>query len=348
MGIQASANSLDENINTTQKFKIGNVTPLGTNTANLNYSIIGAGNALFSIDQSGNLFVKKGATIDFESASSHNLLIRTSNNAGKAKTKSLTITVNDVNDAPSAVSLSNTVLPDQLIYDTVETKTANVMTNKQFQNDGEGWSTYTDTPSYGDSFDGEVWRAGRDWSQLSQTYRPSNDGLTAYDALGGVTIKYGGQFYSDQNQCGSGTNCKDLVEYGVHVYQGDDKDTKKYSSKRRSPWTWYKAEKTVDYLPDRITYFMNGKDSGPAVYQVGRSTRFKKPYVTLTYDEAQDLVVGQLSASDDDSGDTHSYALANDASGLFELRGDLLILDGGSVLDAGEQASYDIDITVTD
>ena len=348
LGIKASANSVDENIDTTNAVKIGTVTPLGTNTSNLTYKIIGAGNSLFSVDQSGNLFVKKGASIDFESTSSHKLLIRTTNNQGKAKTKPLTITINDVNDAPSAVSLSNTVLPDQLIYDTVETKTGNVITNKQFQNNGEGWSTYTDTQSYGDSFDGDVWRAGRDWSQLSQTYRPSDDGFTIYDSLGGLTLKYGGQHYTDENQCGSGTNCRDLIEYGVHIYEGDEKDTKKYSNRQHTRWRWYKDEKKIDYMPDRITYFMNGKDYGPAVYQVGRSTRFKKPYLTITYDEAQDLVVGQLSASDDDSGDTHSYSLSNDASGLFELRGDLLILDGGSVLDAGTQASYDLDITVTD
>ena len=191
LGINASANTVDENIDTTSAVKIGTVTPLGKDTSNLTYNIVGAGNGLFSVDQSGNLYVKQGASIDFESASSHNIVLRTTNQNGKAKTKSLTITINDVNDAPSAVSLSNAAVPDQLIYNTVEVITENVLVNNQFTNNGENWTTYSDSSdTYPDTFNNNVWRSGRDWSQIKQHFLPIENGYSTYDGAAGVSIVY--------------------------------------------------------------------------------------------------------------------------------------------------------------
>ncbi len=58
--------------------------------------------------------------------------------------------------------------------------------------------------------------------------------------------------------------------------------------------------------------------------------------------------IATLSASDVDAGDTASFSIANDASGLFEVVGDTLKLRDGVSLDHEGQDSYDVTIEVAD
>ena len=58
--------------------------------------------------------------------------------------------------------------------------------------------------------------------------------------------------------------------------------------------------------------------------------------------------VATLSTVDPDAGDTHTYAITSDPSGLFEIVGDEVRVKAGSTVDYETQTSYDIDIEVTD
>jgi len=59
-------------------------------------------------------------------------------------------------------------------------------------------------------------------------------------------------------------------------------------------------------------------------------------------------VVASLSSTDPDAGDTASYSLAQDDSGLFEIVGDELKLKDGVALDYEAQDTYEVTVAVTD
>ncbi|MEZ5894123.1 MAG: cadherin domain-containing protein [Parvularculaceae bacterium] len=65
-------------------------------------------------------------------------------------------------------------------------------------------------------------------------------------------------------------------------------------------------------------------------------------------ENADGATVGVLSAVDPDVGDTLIYAIVDDASGLFELDGDVLRLKAGAAFDFEAQDSYDISVSATD
>ncbi len=59
-------------------------------------------------------------------------------------------------------------------------------------------------------------------------------------------------------------------------------------------------------------------------------------------------VVATLSASDEDAGETFTYALTSDASGFFEVVGDEIRVKAGANIDYEADASHDVTIEVTD
>ena len=71
------------------------------------------------------------------------------------------------------------------------------------------------------------------------------NGYSTYDGAAGVSIVYRLQKASPWDKCGVGSSCKDLVEYGVHVYEEEDgtKDTQKYSNREKNDWTQVEVTK---------------------------------------------------------------------------------------------------------
>ncbi|MEM9619754.1 MAG: cadherin domain-containing protein [Pseudomonadota bacterium] len=69
---------------------------------------------------------------------------------------------------------------------------------------------------------------------------------------------------------------------------------------------------------------------------------------TSVDENATGATVATLSASDPDSGDTATFSLADDASGLFEVVGNELRLKDGTSLNHEEQDSYEVTVAVED
>ena len=74
--------------------------------------------------------------------------------------------------------------------------------------------------------------------------------------------------------------------------------------------------------------------------------------ITLSGDSVSEndagAVIATLTSSDPDAGDTATYAIADDPSGLFEVVGDQLKLKDGVALDHEATDSYDLTLRVTD
>lgn len=102
--------ALDENTDTTLRVKVADIAitddALGTNTL----SVASGDAAAFEIDGS-ELFLKAGTVLDFESQDQYDIVVQVDDaDAGVAPdaTTSFSLSVNDVNEAPSAISLTNT------------------------------------------------------------------------------------------------------------------------------------------------------------------------------------------------------------------------------------------------
>ncbi|MBC7967931.1 MAG: cadherin domain-containing protein, partial [Fuerstia sp.] len=77
----------------------------------LNYALVNSGNGRFVIDaNTGIIRVAIGAVLNFETASSHLVTVRTTDAAGMSYDESFTITVTDANDAPVATDDGFTAL----------------------------------------------------------------------------------------------------------------------------------------------------------------------------------------------------------------------------------------------
>ena len=98
----ASANAVDEN---SVAGTVVGVTALasdpdGTNNT-ITYTLSDDAGGLFAIDANSGVVTVVGA-LDAESAQSHNIEVTATSSAGSASTQTVTIGVNDVNEAPSA------------------------------------------------------------------------------------------------------------------------------------------------------------------------------------------------------------------------------------------------------
>jgi|GEM_PF-5617569 len=63
---------------------------------------------------------------------------------------------------------------------------------------------------------------------------------------------------------------------------------------------------------------------------------------------AGETVIGTLSSTDTDAGDTHTYTLVDDAGGRFKIVGDEVRVDNGTLLDFESQSNHTLKIRTTD
>ena len=69
---------------------------------------------------------------------------------------------------------------------------------------------------------------------------------------------------------------------------------------------------------------------------------------TIAENSDNNTVVGNLTTSDPDAGDTHTYELLNDANGRFALDGDQIVIADGSGLDFESNETHNITVRTTD
>ncbi|MBF0445693.1 MAG: DUF4347 domain-containing protein, partial [Magnetococcales bacterium] len=105
--IALSATAIDELTDSSGGSIIGALTATDVDTGDTTtYSIVGgADQAKFSIDGSDNLVITDG-TLDFETQDSYDVTVRITDSGSATYDEAFTITVNDINDAPTATNIS--------------------------------------------------------------------------------------------------------------------------------------------------------------------------------------------------------------------------------------------------
>ncbi|MCP9778753.1 cadherin domain-containing protein [Cyanobium sp. Tous-M-B4] len=80
------------------------------------YSLTNSAGGLFSVDANG--VVKVAAALDFEAANSHSITVKAVSSDGSENTETFSIAVTDVNEAPTAISLSANSIAENTIIGT--------------------------------------------------------------------------------------------------------------------------------------------------------------------------------------------------------------------------------------
>ncbi len=109
-GITPSIFSLNENIDTTGGYDVGTLSAVDTDTCDsYTYSINGGADAAsFSINPPNTLRINAGV-LDYETKSSYAVTVRVTDFFGDTFDQAMTVNVNDLNEAPTAVVLTNQV-----------------------------------------------------------------------------------------------------------------------------------------------------------------------------------------------------------------------------------------------
>jgi hypothetical protein len=117
--LNLSASSVDENVAASTVIGTFNTTDPDTGdsfTYSLVFRKVDSDNAAFTIDGDQ---LKINASPDFETKSSYNIRVRTTDADGESYEETLTISVNDLNEAPTALSLSANSVNENVAANTV-------------------------------------------------------------------------------------------------------------------------------------------------------------------------------------------------------------------------------------
>ena len=265
------------------------------------------------------------------------------------------------NEAPFRVSINNNLIPDRVFYATRTQTTDNLLINPDFSDDGNGWSFENvgcSKKSCGQLHTnkrGETKLAtGSDLTAAWQNIQLAEQlGLNSIDTQRGGVLNWFTDVRQNSNFCkggGSSPACDDTARVrvtaenwlGLEILNQDDIRTQKAN------WNLWQQSRRMDTIPEEVTYYIEGRDAGEWSYTSFYGPQFRNPFLSFTYEVSQDVVVGTLFAHDSHDSEAFTYVLAQDNSGLFEIRGNQLILKGGTALAAEKINAYNLLIDVTD
>jgi Ca2+-binding RTX toxin-like protein len=186
--ISLSQQSIDENVG--DNFEIGTLTTTDPNVGDTHtYNLVnGFGdNAAFTIV--GNK-LRINESPDFETKSSYEIRIRTTDNKGASFEKTFTIEVKDINEAPTKILLSNTAIDENVPANTP----VGILTTQD--PDAGDAHTYTLVNGFGDNNQFEIVFVAGEGYQLIAKFSPDYETKDTYSVKVRSTDK-GGLFYDE-------------------------------------------------------------------------------------------------------------------------------------------------------
>ncbi|MEO0977588.1 MAG: cadherin domain-containing protein, partial [Pseudomonadota bacterium] len=298
--------------------------------------------------------VKDGALLDHETADEHVLTLSVTDAAGHSYSEDVTITVNDVNEAPRNINL--------LVSDTAADFSAS-----------DGYTSPSSLSDLGLEADKTVVTVSFSTAADIDTAQTLFETGGNYYGLNivienGVLNVYAGE---DNNvelsaPVEAGTDYNLALELNketgtLTLLMSDGLPLSEMNADNsladiKTGWTdqdWDGGNSLgVGTLADHSQGQVGGDflgeiaDEGVSVYADATLESYLKPVVDEN--SAGGTVVARLSTTDPDDGDTHTYEITEDPSGFFEIVGDEIRVKEGADLDFETAASHEITVTVTD
>lgn len=379
--IQLSADNFDENLGVgTQVATLSNNDPDEEETHS--YSLAsGEGddhNDRFSIDGTA---LKTAATFDYEQLAAVSLRIKVTDSKGAEYTQTLTMSVNDANDAPTAINLDNSQINENV---SVSTEVGTLASEDQ---DAEDTHVYTLVDGEGDTHnalfqvDGRVILSQETFdfealSDLSIRVRSTDEGGGFFeqtfsievndinDAPSGISLSSTSIDENAGSNAMIGTlSTEDEDTADTHVYtfaegEGDDDNAvftlrndgelfaiEDFNFEARSSYRIRLATTDNEGLVFSRSFEINVNDVNEAPETILLSNS------SIDENSADGTIIGNLSSSDPDAGDNHQYTLiagtGDEGNSSFSINSnDQLVASG--VFDFEQQTTYSIRIQSAD
>ena len=353
--VAATAAATASDLDTAETFTYGVSGGVASALAGYDSKVEGSYGTLHINDSTGSYtYVPDDGKVNALSAdTSESFDITVADGSGANATGTVTVNINAVNDAPLNLSISNAVIPSAVAYADSNVTSDNLLSNSDLANSASGWDkTNICSGNTCGTVTNGVLKTGPNTTQLKQDVNiVSALGLTDEQVSKGGVLSWSTEVWMNSNFCMGAyvsDSCNDTATVAVTATNAAGQQLVNEEDERtqKSNWETWTQSKSVDEAPTNVTYVMNGKDY---TYWgcCGYGPQFRNPSLTYSYTISDDIVVGSL-AADDAEADDLSFSLNNDASGLFEIRGNQLILKGGSEISQSGNNAFSLSINVTD
>ena len=330
------------------------------------YSITEDASGLFEV-VGNELKLKDGVSLDHEAQDSYDITLQVEDSAGSVYTETVTINVADINETPTDIALSgNTVNENDA--------GASVATLSSTDPDSGETAAYTikDDPS------GLFEIVGNEL-KLKDGVSLDHEGQETYELTLSVEDRAGNEYsetvtinVADLNE-GPGSltlsntaineNAPGAVVGTVSAVDPDDGDVLTFTvSDDRFEVVGNEVKvkdgvsfdhESIDAIELTVSATDQAGQSTSQSYTIAIEDLNEGPTdISLSGDTLNEnsagATIATLSATDEDAGDTATFSISEDASGLFEVVGNELKLKDGVSLDHEAQDSYEISLTVED
>ncbi|MCH6258332.1 putative Ig domain-containing protein, partial [Puniceicoccaceae bacterium K14] len=308
-----------------------------------------------------NIQVKSGADLNHESADSHSISIRVTDSAGETHVQDFTIDVNDLNEAPSNIN-----------FEAPETggnvdATVSGSSIKTSNGGGQGTATIDFNGSESGSEEIIIEFAKIDNSfQLEINGQPITDKIiqlqsNVYDSdtENFLQLESGNAISSPWIKSEDGSPRIKIIisEDNIEILATPTSASTEYESMQLET-----GDFTIPPFNDgeNTLTIINPDGDGPDGLQATVTATYTEPSIsTIEIDENGDTsasvlenvdgaIIANLSADDQDIGDTAIFSIEEDSSGLFEIVDGALKLKEGTSLDAESDGPFDLSIQVED
>ncbi|GGA41024.1 cadherin domain-containing protein [Okeania sp. KiyG1] len=367
---------------------VGNLTTSDSDAGDTHtYELLNDANGRFALD-GDQIVVADGSKLDFESNETHNITVRTTDDGGESFNQRLTINVSNVdetppNSAPTAVEIDNDTIAENSNNNTVvgnlttsdsdagDTHTYELLNdaNGRFALDGDQIVvadgskldfesnethniTVRTTDDGGESFNQ---RLTINVSNVDET--PPNSAPTAVEIDNDTIAENSNNNTVVGNLTTSDSDAGDTHTYellndanGRFALDGDqivvaDGSKLDFESNETHNITVRTTDDGGESFEQRLTINVSNVDETPPN---SAPTAVEIDNDTIAENSNNNTVVGNLTTSDSDAGDTHTYELLNDANGRFALDGDQIVVADGSKLDFESDETHNITVRTTD
>ena len=320
--------------------------------------------------------VAAGATIDFETDQTHDITVQATDAAGNTYSEVITLTVNDINEAPSDIALTGGAVDEGAAAGTT---VATLSTVDVDAGDSHTYAITNDPSGYFEIVGNEVRVAAGATIDFEAdqshdiTVQTTDAGGNTYSEVITLTVNdLTDETPTDITLTGGGSvdegAPQGTVAAVLSTVDADAGDTHTYAI-TNDPSGFFEivgneirvaAGANIDYETDQShdltvqTTDAAGNSYSEVVTITVNDLIDETPTdITLTggsVDEnaAQGTVAAVLSTADADAGDTHTYAITNDPSGFFEVVGNEVRVAAGANIDYETDQSHDITVQTTD
>ena len=333
------------------------------------FAITDDASGLFEI-AGGELKLKAGASLDFEARDSYAITIEVTDKAGNTYSKTVTINVADVNESPSDIALSGTVFAENAEGAVVATLTAvdpdagesavfaisndpsglfeiagsQLKLKSGVAADFEAQDSYdltlSVTDSAGNAYDKTVTISVADVNEAPTDIVLSSS-MMAEGAEGAVvaTLSAVDEDFNDSATFAIVDDASGLFEIAGSQLKLKPGAAADFEAQDAHTLTLSVTDSAGNAYQKTVTLSVTDVNEAPTDILLSANTVFEN---------AAGAVVGSLAAIDPDFADTATITIADDASGMFEIVGDQLRLKPDASLNHEAQDAYDVSLEATD